>query len=45
MSHIGFGTESASPEVLARMNKRHQSIPDIAEAVAKVRARREFALR
>ena len=24
VSHIGFGTESASPEVLAWMNKRHQ---------------------
>jgi radical SAM superfamily enzyme YgiQ (UPF0313 family) len=35
VSHIGFGTESASPEVLRHMNKRHQSIPDIYEAVAK----------
>jgi len=29
VSHIGFGTESASPEVLARMNKRHQHVEDI----------------
>jgi anaerobic magnesium-protoporphyrin IX monomethyl ester cyclase len=36
-SHIGFGTESGSPEVLAAMNKRHQVIPDIAEAVRKCR--------
>lgn len=35
VSHIGFGTESASPEVLVWMNKRHQSIPDIAEAARK----------
>ncbi len=35
VSHIGFGTESASPEVLQQMNKRHQSIPDIYEAAAK----------
>lgn len=35
VSHIGFGTESASPEILTRMNKRHQSIPDIAEAARK----------
>jgi len=35
--HIGFGTESASPEVLAAMNKRHQNIPDIAEAARKCR--------
>jgi radical SAM superfamily enzyme YgiQ (UPF0313 family) len=35
VSHIGFGTESASQEVLDRMNKRHQSIPDIAEAARK----------
>jgi radical SAM superfamily enzyme YgiQ (UPF0313 family) len=34
-SHIGFGTESASPEVLRQMNKRHQSIPDMYEAAAK----------
>jgi anaerobic magnesium-protoporphyrin IX monomethyl ester cyclase len=35
VSHIGFGTESASPEVLERMNKRHQHIEDIYEAVRK----------
>jgi anaerobic magnesium-protoporphyrin IX monomethyl ester cyclase len=35
VSHIGFGTESASPEVLTWMNKKHQSIPDISEAARK----------
>ncbi len=35
VSHIGFGTESASQEVLERMNKRHQHIEDISEAVRK----------
>ncbi|MBZ5636604.1 MAG: B12-binding domain-containing radical SAM protein [Acidobacteriia bacterium] len=35
VSHIGFGTESASPEVLELMNKRHQHIEDIREAVRK----------
>ncbi len=35
VSHIGFGTESASPEVLRRMNKRHQSIDDMFEAAEK----------
>ncbi len=35
VNHIGFGTESASPEVLERMNKRHQHIEDISEAVRK----------
>ncbi len=35
VSHIGFGTESASPEVLTLMNKRHQHIPDIEEAARK----------
>lgn len=35
VSHIGFGTESASPEVLERMNKRHQRIEDISEAARK----------
>jgi anaerobic magnesium-protoporphyrin IX monomethyl ester cyclase len=33
--HIGFGTESASPDVLNYMNKPHQSIPDMYEAAAK----------
>src|SRR4029077_11640969 len=35
VSHIGFGTESASPEVLRSMNKRHKHIADIHEAVRK----------
>ena len=35
LKHIGFGTESASPEVLKHMNKAHQSIPDMYEAAAK----------
>lgn len=35
VSHIGFGTESASPEVLRRMNKAHQRIPDMFEAAQK----------
>jgi anaerobic magnesium-protoporphyrin IX monomethyl ester cyclase len=35
VSHIGFGTESASPEVLRLMNKQHQHIPDIEEAARK----------
>ena len=35
MNHIGFGTESASPEVLRGMNKAHQRIPDMFEAARK----------
>jgi anaerobic magnesium-protoporphyrin IX monomethyl ester cyclase len=35
VSHIGFGTESASPEVLRHMNKQHQHIPDLFEAARK----------
>jgi anaerobic magnesium-protoporphyrin IX monomethyl ester cyclase len=35
VSHIGFGTESASPEILKRMNKAHQHIPDMFEAARK----------
>jgi anaerobic magnesium-protoporphyrin IX monomethyl ester cyclase len=35
VSHIGFGTESASPEVLRSMNKSHQEIPDMFEAARK----------
>ena len=35
VSHIGFGTESASPEVLHWMNKRHQNVEDIYEAARK----------
>jgi radical SAM superfamily enzyme YgiQ (UPF0313 family) len=35
VSHIGFGTESASPEVLRAMNKRHQEIDDMYETARK----------
>ena len=35
VSHIGFGTESASPEILRRMNKRHQTIEHMFEAAQK----------
>ncbi len=35
VNHIGFGTESASPEVLRQMNKAHQHIPDMFEAARK----------
>lgn len=35
VSHIGFGTESASPEVLRLMNKQHQHVPEIREAARK----------
>lgn len=35
LSHIGFGTESASEEVLRAMNKPHQRIPDMFEAARK----------
>jgi anaerobic magnesium-protoporphyrin IX monomethyl ester cyclase len=35
VSHIGFGTESASPEILKRMNKHHQHVADIHEASRK----------
>lgn len=35
VSHIGFGTESASPEVLRAMNKGHQHIAEIGEAARK----------
>lgn len=35
VNHIGFGTESASPELLERMNKSHQRVEDIAEAARK----------
>ncbi len=35
VNHIGFGTESASPEVLRHMNKAHQHIPDMFEAARK----------
>jgi radical SAM superfamily enzyme YgiQ (UPF0313 family) len=35
LRHIGFGTESGSAEVLALMNKPHQTIPDMFEAARK----------
>jgi len=35
VSHIGFGTESASPEVLRKMRKAHQHIEDMFEAARK----------
>jgi anaerobic magnesium-protoporphyrin IX monomethyl ester cyclase len=35
LSHMGFGTESASPEVLALMNKKHQRINDMFETARK----------
>jgi anaerobic magnesium-protoporphyrin IX monomethyl ester cyclase len=35
VNHIGFGTESASPEVLRSMNKAHQHVPDMFEAARK----------
>jgi anaerobic magnesium-protoporphyrin IX monomethyl ester cyclase len=35
VTHIGFGTESASEDVLRVMNKGHQHIPDIREAARK----------
>jgi anaerobic magnesium-protoporphyrin IX monomethyl ester cyclase len=38
VSHIGFGTESASPRVLRRMNKVHQEIGDMFEAARKCHA-------
>jgi radical SAM superfamily enzyme YgiQ (UPF0313 family) len=37
VSHIGFGTESASPEILRKMHKAHQSIEDMFEAARKCR--------
>ena len=43
VNHIGFGTESASPEVLRRMNKAHQQIPDMFEAARKSVSKQEFA--
>ena len=35
VSHIGFGTESASPDVLRFMNKDHQHVADMYEAARK----------
>jgi anaerobic magnesium-protoporphyrin IX monomethyl ester cyclase len=37
VSHIGFGTESASAEVLEKMHKHHQQIPDMFETARKCR--------
>jgi anaerobic magnesium-protoporphyrin IX monomethyl ester cyclase len=37
VSHIGFGTESGSEDVLLRMNKPHQRIDDMFEAARKCR--------
>jgi anaerobic magnesium-protoporphyrin IX monomethyl ester cyclase len=37
VNHIGFGTESASPEILRQMAKAHQHIPDMFEAARKCR--------
>ena len=38
VTHIGFGTESASAEVLRMMNKQHQHIPEIYEAARKCKS-------
>ena len=35
VSHIGFGTESASPEILRKMHKGHQKIEDMFQAARK----------
>lgn len=35
VSHIGFGAESGSEQVLHLMNKRHQRVPDMFEAARK----------
>jgi radical SAM superfamily enzyme YgiQ (UPF0313 family) len=35
LRHIGFGTESGSVDVLAMMNKPHQTIPDMFETARK----------
>jgi radical SAM superfamily enzyme YgiQ (UPF0313 family) len=37
VNHIGFGTESASPEILRKMHKAHQKIGDMFEAARKCR--------
>jgi radical SAM superfamily enzyme YgiQ (UPF0313 family) len=37
VSHIGFGTESASPEILKKMQKSHQQIDDMFTAARKCR--------
>lgn len=38
VSHMGFGTESASPEVLALMNKKHQRVSEMYETARKSEA-------
>src|SRR5438093_8691103 len=38
LRHMGFGTESASQEVLALMNKKHQRIADMFETARKTEA-------
>ena len=38
VSHMGFGTESASPRVLKSMNKVHQEVGDMFEAARKCHA-------
>lgn len=35
VTHMGFGTESASPEVLDAMNKKHQRVDDMFETARK----------
>jgi anaerobic magnesium-protoporphyrin IX monomethyl ester cyclase len=35
VTHMGFGTESASPGVLLKMNKHHQHVADMYEAARK----------
>jgi len=37
VSHIGFGTESASPEILRKMHKAHQKVEDMFVAARKCR--------
>jgi radical SAM superfamily enzyme YgiQ (UPF0313 family) len=37
VEHIGFGTESASEDVLRQMNKLHQRVPDMFETARKCR--------
>jgi radical SAM superfamily enzyme YgiQ (UPF0313 family) len=37
VNHIGFGTESASPEILRQMQKSHQEVGDMFEAARKCR--------
>jgi len=37
VTHIGFGTESASESLLLKMNKQHQHVADMYEAASKCR--------